>query len=93
MQLTAQIPLPAIIAVCLMATAAVLVNVIYFVMIGKINTMLPARERISYFWWGTGARKRFKQLYPGNKIVLLLDSCVVLMILSFILVIRFWVFS
>jgi len=93
MPLTARIPMPAIIAVCLMTTAAVLVNMIYFVMIGKINTMLPARERISYFWWGTRVRKRFKQLYPGNKIVLLLDSCVVLMIVCFILVIRFWVFS
>ena len=93
MPLTARIPMPAIIAVCSMATAAVLVNMIYFVMIGKINTMLPARERISYLWWGTRVRKRFKQLYPGNKIVLLLDSCVVLMIVCFILVIRFWAFS
>jgi hypothetical protein len=93
MQLMLRIPLSAIIPVCLMATAAILVNMIYFVMIGKINAMLPENERISYFWWGTQVRKRFKQLCPGNKIVLLLDSCVVLMILCFILTIRFWVFS
>ena len=66
---------------------------ISLMMIGKINERLPENERISYFWWGTEVRKRFKQLYPGNRLVLLLDSCVVMMILSFILLIRFWVFS
>jgi hypothetical protein len=62
-------------------------------MIGKINERLPESERISYFWWGTEVRKRFKQLYPGNRLVFLLDSCAVMMILCFIFLIRFWVFS
>jgi hypothetical protein len=93
MQLRTQISLPVIFAVCLGATAAVLANMISFIMIGKINTLLPERERISYLWWGTGVRKQFKQLYPGNKLVFLLDSCLVMMIFCFIFLVKFWVFS
>jgi len=62
-------------------------------MIGKINETLCENERISYLWWGTGVRKRFKQLYPGNKLILLLDSSLVTMLLCFILLVKFWVFS
>jgi hypothetical protein len=93
MQLITQISLPVIIAVCFMATAAVLANMISFIMIGKINTLLPESERVSYLWWGTGVRKQFKQLYPGNKLVFLLDSCLVMMILCFIVLVRFWVYG
>jgi len=84
---------PVIVAGSLGASAALLANVISFLMIGKINQRVPQGARISYFWWGTDIRKRFKQLYPGNRLVLVLDSCVVVMILCFILVIRFWVFT
>lgn len=93
MQLMTQVSLPAIIAGCLMATFAILVNLLYFIMIGKVNERVPERERISYLWWGTGVRKKFKQIYPGNKLVLLLDSCVVLLVLSFVFLIRVWVFG
>jgi hypothetical protein len=93
MQLMSQISLPVILAVCLMATAAILANMISFIMIGKMNVMRPENERISYLWWGTGMRKQFKQLYPGNKLVFLLDACFVLMILCFVFLVRFWVFS
>jgi hypothetical protein len=66
---------------------------ISFIMIGKINERLPEGDRISYFWWGSEVRKRFKQLYPGNRLVLLLDSCLGLMIICLVLVIKWWVFS
>jgi hypothetical protein len=75
------------------ASAAVLANMISYIMIGKINERLPESERISYIWWGTEVRKRFKELYPGNRLVLLLDSCMVVLIVSFILGLRFWVFG
>ncbi len=88
-----QLSLPVIIAACLMATAAILANMISFIMIGKINVLLPENERISYLWWGTRVRKQFKQLYPGNKLALLLDACFVLMLLCFAFLVRFWVFS
>jgi hypothetical protein len=93
MQLAIHISWSVIFAGCLGASAAVLANMISFMMIGKINERLPESERISYFWWGTEVRKRFKQLYPGNRLVFLLDSCVVMMILCFLFLIRFWVFS
>jgi len=72
---------------------AVLANFISFVMIGKINERVSEKERISYIYWGTEVRRRFKQLYPDNKLTFLLDSCMVLLIVSFLLVIRFWVFG
>ncbi len=84
---------PAIIAGCIGASSAVLANMLSFIMIDKINARVSENERISYLWWGTEVRKRFKQLYPGNRLVLLLDSSVVLMVLSFVLVIRYWAFG
>lgn len=93
MQLIDQISWPVILAVGIGTTATVLANMLSFIMIGKINVLLPERERISYLWWGTGVRKQFKKLYPGNKLVLLLDACFVIMILSFIFLVKFWVFG
>lgn len=93
MQLISQLSLPVILAVCLGATATILANMFSFIMIGKINATRPESERISYWWWGGGVRKQFKQLYPGNKLVFLLDACFVLMILCFVFLVRFWMFS
>jgi len=93
MQLMAQIRFPVIVATCLLASVAVIANVISFIMIGKINERLIERERISYFWWGNKIRVKFKELYPRSRLVLLLDFCVIAMILCFILLVRFWVFS
>ena len=84
---------PVVVAGCLMASAAVLANMISVIMIGKINTRVPESERMSYVLWGLEVRRRFKQLFPRDKLVFLLDSCVVMMIISFILLVRFWVFS
>ena len=84
---------PVIIAACLMASSAILANMLSFIMIGKINERMPEHERISYLWWGTEVRRKFKQLYPKNSLVLLLDSCVVSMVLSFVFLVRFWVFG
>jgi hypothetical protein len=93
MQLTIPISLPVIVAGCLMASFAVLANLLYFVMTGKINERLAESDRISYFGGGTEVRRRFKRLYPGSRLVLLLDSCVVLMFLCFVFLVRFWVFG
>jgi hypothetical protein len=93
MRLTTQITLPVIVAGCLGASAAIIANLISIVMIGKVNERSPANEKISYLSWGSEVRTRFKQLYPGDRLVLLRDSCMVLMILCFIALIRFWVFG
>jgi hypothetical protein len=84
MQSVIQISLPDIVIGCLGGSAAVIANMTSFVMIGKINERAPEHERISYLRWGTEVRRRFKQLYPGNRLVVLLDACIVLMVLSFI---------
>ena len=88
-----KLTLPVIIATCLMASSAILANMLSFIMIGKINERVPEHERISYFWWGTEVRRKFKQLYPKHGLVLLLDSCVVSMVLGFVILIRYWVFG
>lgn len=84
---------PVIISVCIGASAAVFANMISLVMIGKINERVPDKDRISYLWWSSEVQKKFRQLYPGNKLTLLLNLCVVMMVVCFILVIRFWVFG
>lgn len=71
MQLVTQISMPVFVAVCLLATAAILSNMISFIMIGKINVLRADNQRISCLWWGTGVRRQFKALYPGNKLICL----------------------
>ena len=93
MQLTSLFPLRAIIAAGLGGSFAVLANTLSFIMIGKVNERVPENERISYFWWGTEVRRRFKQLYPESRLVFLRDLCVVLMAVCFVFLIRFWVFG
>ena len=93
MQLTLPISLPVLIVGCLGGSFAILANMLYFVMIGKINERVPESERISYLWFGTEVRRKFKQIYPSSRLVLVLDSCVVLMALCSLFIIRYWVFG
>ncbi len=72
---------------------AILANMISFVMIGKINERVPDSERISYLWWGTEVRRRFKQLYPESKLTFLLDLCVILMLICVPILLWVWVFN
>jgi hypothetical protein len=92
-QLTTLVPLRVIVIALLGGSFAIFANMLSFIMIGKINERVPESERISYFWWGTKVRKRYKQLYTASKLALLADVCLVLMVLSFLLLIRFWVFG
>ena len=88
-----QMPVLLIVAGCLGTSAAVLANMLFFIMIGKVNQRSPPNQRISYLWWGSGVRSRFKQLYPESPLGWLLNSCYVIMIVSFIIVVRLWVFG
>jgi hypothetical protein len=92
MRLTTLIPLRVIAIALLGGSFAIFANMLSFIMIGKINERAPENERTSYFWWGTEVRKRYKQFYPASKLALLADLCLVLMVLSFMLLVRFWVF-
>ena len=93
MQLTILVPLRVIAIALLGGSFAIFANMLWFMMIGKINERVPENERISYFWWGTEVRSRYKQLYPAGKLALLTDLCAILMVLFFLLIIRFWVFG
>jgi hypothetical protein len=92
MRLTTLIPLRVIAIALLGGSFAIFANMLSFIMIGKINERAPENERTFYFWWGTEVRKRYKQFYPASKLALLADLCLVLMVLSFMLLVRFWVF-
>ena len=83
----------AIVVALMGGSFAIFANMISFAMIGKINERVPERERISHFWWGTEVRKRFKELYPESRLTLLLDSCVVLIVVCFLVLLRVWVFN
>jgi hypothetical protein len=92
-QLTTLVPLRVIVIALLGGSFAIFANMVSFIMIGKINERVPENERISYFWWGTEVRRRYKQLYPAGKLALLTDLCVILMVLCSLLLIKFWVFG
>jgi len=83
----------AIVVALIGGSFAIFANMISFAMIGKINERAPENERISYFWWGTEVRKRFKELYPESRLTLLLDLCVILMVICFLVLLRVWVFN
>ncbi len=93
MQLTTQLPVAAIVVSCLGGTFAVLANMISLVMIGKINERTPENERMSNIGFGSDVRRRFKVLYSGNRLVLLFDSCVALMLLCCLVLLKVWVFK
>jgi len=92
MQLTSLFNVRAIIVALLGGSFAIFANMISLVMIGKINERVQESERVSYFWWGTEVRKKFKGLYPESKLTLLLDLCVALMVLCFSILLWVWVF-
>jgi hypothetical protein len=93
MQLAVSVPLRVIVIALLGGSFAIFANMLSLIMIGKINERVPENERISYFRWGTEVRKKYKQLYPASKLALLVDLCFVLMLFSFLLLVRFWVFG
>jgi hypothetical protein len=93
MQLMSPFTVRAIVVGLIGGSFAIFANMISFAMIGKINERVPESERISYFWWGTEVRKRFKELYPESRLTLLLDLCVILMVVSFLVLLRVWVFN
>jgi len=72
-----------VVFMCLGGSFAILGNIIYFDMIGKINDRVPKGERVSYLLWGTEVRKKYKELYPTSRLSLLLNVCVAFMLVCF----------
>jgi hypothetical protein len=84
---------PVIVVVLVGGASAFLANMISFLMITKINECVPENQRISYLRWGTEVRKRYREFFPGSKLPFLVNVCVVLMLVSFALGVKFWVFG
>ncbi len=68
---------------------AVIGNMLALVMIGKINQKVPESERVGYFGWSSGIKKRYRLLYPDSKLIFAVRICEVSMIVCFIVGIWF----
>ncbi len=93
MQILNEMSPPVLIAALLLGLTALSANLISYVMIWKINKRVPQNEQISYWWWGSEVQRKFKQHYPSHKLTHLLRGCIVIMVLCFLFLIRFWVFG
>ena len=51
-------------------------NWIALIMIGRVNKVVTPSERVSYFGKDMSFRRKFKQLYPGDGLVLWHDLSV-----------------
>jgi hypothetical protein len=72
-----------IVFMCLGGSFAILSNIIYFLMIGKINERVPPDQRVSYILWGSEVKRKYSRLYPESRLTLLLNVCVTLMLVCF----------
>jgi hypothetical protein len=62
-------------------------NMIAFQIIDQINKTLPESERLDWLGWGTGIKKRHRVLYPESRLVLAMNVCTALMVVTFVLLI------
>lgn len=78
------IPLKAVIAGFVEGGLAVILNMFALVMIGRINEKLEPDRRVSYFHWGSGIKKQFRQLYPESKLLVVVRLCELGLVLGFV---------
>jgi hypothetical protein len=62
-------------------------NMIAFEIIDQINKTLPDSEHLSWLGWGTGIKKHHRLLYPESRLVLAMNVCTALMVVTFVLLI------
>lgn len=75
------------------AASTLTANLLSFKMIEKVNAALPEQQQISYFWWSTEVRQKYKQMYGRDAIVAVHDLCLIAMGVTFLLALRYWVFA
>jgi hypothetical protein len=66
-------------------------NLIAFTIIGQINQKVPDDQHVDFFFWGTEIKKKHRALYPDSKLVLAMNICGSLMVVTF-LVLSWFVF-
>ena len=65
-------------------TFALAANLIAFTIIGQINQRVPDDQQVDFFLWGTEIRKKHRALYPDSKLVLAMNICGSLMVVTFL---------
>lgn len=75
-------PLPTLIAIAVCGLSGFAANMFYFEMIDKINERVSEKEQISWIWWGTEVRGKYRRLYPEGRLTRYADGCTVLMVIS-----------
>ena len=91
--------LPVIIAVVIGSISGFTGNTLYLQMIDKINEYLPEKDQIPWIRvpWKTPSvkeiRRKYKMLYPDGGLVRLVDGCTALMVICFLVLLRYWVFA
>jgi hypothetical protein len=79
-------------ATCLGGISAFATNLISITMINRVNAQVPTDEHLPVY--GSSiykARRLFKKLFPDDRLPLWQNFYLIVMLLSFVLVIRFWV--
>ena len=85
--------LPVLIAAAVGGLSAFTAIMLYLEMIDKINEHMPERDRFSWYWWGTEVRRKYKSFCPAGRLIRLADTCLVLMVVCFFIILRYWVFA
>src|SRR5215471_3980570 len=90
--------LPVIIAMVILVISGFTGNMLYLHLIDKINEYLPERDQIPLIrvpWKPPvkNIRRRYKMLYPDGRLVRLFDCCTALMVICFLILLRYWVFA
>jgi hypothetical protein len=63
---------------------ALAANLIAFTIIGQINQKVPDDQHIDFIFWGTEIKKKHRALYPDSRLVLAMNICGSLMLLTFL---------
>jgi hypothetical protein len=86
------VPLAAIVTAVIGGISALTANLAALAMVGKINKKLPESEHMSGISWDSTVRRKFKNLYPGDRLVWWYDQFVPVAFLCFLVLLRVWVF-
>jgi len=86
------VPLAAIVTAVIGGISGLTANLAALEMAGKINEKLPESKRMSEIWWDSTVRRKFKALYPGDRLVWWYDQFFPVGLLCFLVLLKVWVF-
>jgi hypothetical protein len=86
------IPIAAIVASIIGGISGLAASLAGLEMAGKVNKKVPESERVSEILWDPAVRKKFKDLYPGERLVWWYDQLFLIGPLVFLVLLEVWVF-